>query len=193
MDEIRQEIAPFMQAAVATGEGSAEALRLGLCESCPLLNSMFNEIIRFYNSGSSVRQTMREVHIAGRVIPEDSTILMPRRHLLLAPEVFGPDAHLVNPYRFLRNKKLERHEYYEPWGQGTTRCSGKAIGRFEVLCFVAWTLWRYDIKAVGPGEKARDGTKGMRVPRMDIKKPSLGISKQVEKDDMIVEVRPRVS
>ncbi|KAK7949385.1 Pfs- NACHT and Ankyrin domain protein [Apiospora aurea] len=86
---------------------------------------------------------------------------------------------------------LERHEYYEPWGQGITRCSGKAIGRFEVLSFIAWALWRYEFKVVGEGQRAVDGTPGLRVPRIDLKKPSLGMSKQVEGDDMVVEVTQR--
>ncbi|KAK8093350.1 cytochrome P450 [Apiospora hydei] len=188
---VRAEIAPFMTATADNGEDFAEPLRLGLCESCPLLNSVFNEILRFYNTGSSVRQTTREVRIDGRRVPGDTTILLPRRHLLLAPEAFGPDAHTVDPYRFFRDKGLERHEYYEPWGQGITRCSGKAIGRFEVLSFIAWALWRYEFKVVGEGQRAVDGTPGLRVPRIDLKKPSLGMSKQVEGDDMVVEVTQR--
>ncbi|KAK8135164.1 cytochrome P450 [Apiospora sp. TS-2023a] len=195
MASIRTEIEPFMTAATQNGDKfAAEPLRLGLSESCPLLNSLFHEVLRFYNTGSSVRQTTREVQISGRwCVPADCTILLPRRHLLLDPAVFGTDANIVDPYRFLRDRELERHEYYEPWGQGITRCSGKAIGSFEALSFIAWALWRYEFRVVGAGERAADGetvgTAGL--PRIDLKKPSLGMSKQVEGDDMVVEVTQR--
>lgn len=148
MSAIRTEITPVMTG-ISSKEGDiSEIMHNGLLRSCPLLNSVFNEIIRFYNTGSSIRQTVRSVRIGGKVIPAGSKILLPQRQLLLAPEVFGHDAHVVNPYRFLLNKDIERHAYYRPFGQGITQCSGKTIGRYEVLSFVAWALWRYEFKVV---------------------------------------------
>jgi hypothetical protein len=43
---------------------------------------------------------------------------------------------------------------------------------------------------VGPAEEALS-IKGMPFPRLDEGKPSLGISKQVEGDDMIIKVTNR--
>ncbi|KAG6356249.1 hypothetical protein INS49_015636 [Diaporthe citri] len=187
--DVRKEIVPIMEAVSRTKSNYSEMMRDGLFRSCPVLNSVFNEILRFYNTGSSMRETTREACIAGKTIPKGTKIILPQRQLLLAPEAFGEDAQTVNPYRFVQNKDIERHEYYRPFGQGITHCSGKTIGRFEVLAFVAWALWRYKLKVVALGQKAIDGTEGKTVPRIDLKKPSLGISKQIEGDDLVLEVR----
>lgn len=204
IEAIREEITPLMEAltsnppspsaapaAPQASDDFLEIFRDRMIKSCPLLNSLFNEVIRFYSTGSSVRQVMRPVRIGGKRIPVGTKLLLPQRQLLVAPEAFGPDAHTIDPERFLRRKDLDRHEYYRPFGGGITLCSGKAVGRYEVLSFVAFALWRYDFEVVPEGVTAGDGTRGMAVPRIDLKKPSLGVSKQVEGDDMIVIVKKR--
>ncbi|CAH0038131.1 unnamed protein product [Clonostachys solani] len=191
MAAIRAEIAPTMTAVDESKEEASETLRAGLVQGSPLLNSVFNEIIRFYNTGSSMRETTRETNISGKRIPAGTKIVLPQRQLLLDTGAFGQNANIVDCYRFFRNKELERHEFYRPFGQGITLCSGKKIGRFESLSFVAWALWRFDIKEVRAGQRASDGTAGLVVPRLDLQKPSLGISKQVEGDDMVLEVSSR--
>ncbi|KAI1821858.1 cytochrome P450 [Xylaria intraflava] len=187
---LRSEIAPKMVSLAKGKDVSSESLRTYL-DQCPLLNSLFNEIVRFYNTGSSMRETARPIHLGNKIVPKGSRIVLPKRHLLLDPAVFGEDANVVNPYRFIQNKALEKHEYYHPFGQGITRCSGKIIGRFEVLSFVAWTLWRYEFVVIPETQKAVDGTQGMAMPRIDFGKPSLGISKQVEGDDLVIQIQKR--
>ncbi|RYP77924.1 hypothetical protein DL769_003297 [Monosporascus sp. CRB-8-3] len=193
---IRDEIKPLMAVIASKGFPLAQAdvpdiFRNHMIDSCPLLSSLFDEIIRFYSTGASVRQTMQPVKIDGKQIPVCTKLLLPQRQLLVAPEAFGKDAHVVNPERFLRRKDLGRHEYYRPFGGGITLCSGKTVGRYEVLSFVAFALWRYDCEVILEGGTAVDGTKGMAVPEMALKKPSLGISKQVEGHDMIVTLKKR--
>ena len=193
---IRAEIAPTMVDIISRGASItqfelSEILRTKMMQSCPVLNSMFNEVIRFYSTGSSVREAVRPVRIDGKVVPKGTKFLLPQRQLLVAPEAFGEDADRINPYRFIQRKDLDRHEYYRPFGGGITLCSGKTVGRYEVLSFVAWALWRYDCEVVPNGGQAVDGTKGMGIPRIDLKKPSLGVSKQVEGDDMVVMLRRR--
>lgn len=187
--DVRSEIAPIMKAVGRSKSNYSDFMRDGLFRSCPVLNSTFSEIVRFYNTGSSMRKTTREACIDGKTVPEGTHIILPQRQLLLATEAFGEDAHTVNPYRFVQNKNIERHENYRPFGQGITHCSGKTIGRYEVLSFVAWAIWRYKLKVVPESQRAIDGSKGKAVPRIDLKKPSLGISKQIEGDDLVLEVR----
>lgn len=168
-----------------------ETLRAGLVQPSPLLNSVFNEVIRFYSTGISMRDMTREMHIGGSKIPPGSTILIPQGQFMLDQGAFGLDAQIVNNYHFFHNKELERHEFYRPFGQGITRCSRKTIGLFESSSFVAWALWRYDLKMVHENQRAADGTKVSVVPRIGLKKPSLGISKQVKGDDMLLEISCR--
>ncbi|KAI0513197.1 cytochrome P450 [Xylaria bambusicola] len=190
LSAIRNEISPLMS--LAERENDLESLRLGLMRSCPLLNSLFNEIIRFYNTGSSMRETVCATRIANKTIPKGTRIFLPQRHLLLDPEAFGEDAHTVNPYRFVQNKSLEKHGYYRPFGHGITQCTGKMIGRFEVLCFVAWAVWRYEFVVLSGTSKATKSKQGIQIPRIDLKKPSLGMSKQVEGDDLVLQIWKRI-
>lgn len=194
---LRTEITPAISAITSRGSSLTQAalteiLRTQLIQSCPLLNSLFNEVIRFYSTGSSVRETFHPVRIDGKHVPAGAKLLLPQRQLLVAPEAFGPDAHIINPARFIEQKGLDRHEYYRPFGGGITMCSGKTVGRYEVLSFVAWALWRFEFEVVPEGGRAFDGTEGRAVPSIDVRKPSLGISKQVEGDDLVVVLRRKV-
>ncbi|KAI0539579.1 cytochrome P450 [Xylaria digitata] len=191
MPAIRYEISPTMMNLTKCEDDSSESLRAGLVQLCPLLNSLFNEVLRFYNTGSSMRETVRSIRVGDKTVPAHTRIFLLQRHLFMDPGAFGEDAHVVNPYHFIQNKTIEKHKYYRLFGHGITQCSGKTIGRFEVLCFVAWAWWRYEFAVVSETQKAVDGTQGMAMLRIDLKKPSLGISKQIEGDDMVLEIRRR--
>lgn len=133
---------------------------------------------------------MKTTVLEGKTIPADTIAFMPQRLLLLSPEAFGEDAHEMNPYRFLKTKKLERSEFYRPFGSGVTLCSGRIVGRQEALAFVAILLLRYDIRALQPGEKLL-GVEGKPFPRVDETKPSLGVATQMKGDDLVLAVTPR--
>ncbi|KAL4942117.1 cytochrome P450 [Aspergillus oleicola] len=195
VDEIRQEIAPIMTKGVnATRHGGeatlARAIKDDLVNACPLLNSTFNETLRYYRTGSSIRQCTRDSQIDRYKLSKGTMVLLPVRNHLMSAEVFGPDAHLFNPYRFMCNSALERSEYFRPFGSGMTRCSGKNVAHSEVLALVALALWRFDIEAVEPGSEAL-GVKGLAFPRLDEAKPMNGVARQVEGDDMVLRVRER--
>ena len=191
---VREEIFVAMTATESTesafGDTLAEVVTRDLVSCCPLLNSAFNEVLRVHSTGSTVREVVRPVRVRGKSIPLGTKVLLPQRQLLLATEAFGSDAREVDLSRFLKDKSLERHAYYRPFGGGITLCSGRVIGRREVLAFVALALWRYDMQPVKAGEEAF-GVKGMPFPKLDEGKPSLGMSKQVEGDDVIVKVTKR--
>lgn len=57
--DTRKEIVPVMEAVRRTKSDYSEMMRNGFCRSCPVLNPVFNKIIRFYNTGSSMRETTR--------------------------------------------------------------------------------------------------------------------------------------
>lgn len=191
---VTEEISPIMEATESiTGSAGpvlAEATQNHLIESCPLLNSAFHEVLRVCSTGSTVREVMRPVQVGNKAIRKGAKVLLPQRQLLLSREGFGPNAREVDLSRFSRDKSLERNAYYRPFGGGTTLCSGRFLGKREVLAFVALALWRYEIQPVKVGEETV-GVKGMPFPRLDERKPSLGISKQVEGDDLIVKVTNR--
>lgn len=193
-DTLREEIASAMEAFESPAERDkanlADITRRNLVDACPLLNSAFNEIVRVCSTASSLREMVKPGRIGTKYLPVGTLVFLPQRQVLLLEEVFGPNAHEVDLTRFATNKSLERNAAYRPFGGGTTLCSGRVLGRREVLAFVALALWRYDMKVINAGEESL-GIHGQQFPRLDAAKPSIGVSKQVEGDDMIVKVSKR--
>ena len=192
---LRDEMTPMMEAIESSNEGFtgvtlADIAKQDLITSCPLLNSAFNEVLRVSSTGSTVREATRPVRVGEKTISKGTKVLLPQRPILMGTEYFGSNARDVDLSRFVKDKTLGRKEYYRPFDGGITLCSGRVLGKREVLAFVALTLWRYDMQVVNVGEAAM-GVKGRPFPRLDEGKPSLGISKQVEGDDMIVMVKRR--
>ena len=194
LDNIRAEIASIMETLQAreglSGPITARLTTQDFITSCPLLNSAFNETLRVASTGSSIREVTRTVHVRDKILTKGTQVILPHRQLLMAEEAFGHDAKETDLARFAKDKSLERHPYYKPFGGGVTLCTGRFLGKREVLAFVALALWRYDFHVIQRGEEAL-GVKGMATPRLDEAKPSLGVSKQVEGDDMIVSVKQR--
>lgn len=188
---LREEITPAMEATESpddmTGATIADITTRILAESCPLLNSAFDETLCVSSTGCSVRETTKPARIGGKHIPIGTKILIPQRQMLHSTEVFGPNACEVDLSRFAKNQSLNRSDYYRPFGGGVTLCSGRIVGKREVLAFVALALWRYDMQIVKAGEEAL----GMPFLMLDEGKPSLGNSKQVEGNDLIVKLTNR--
>ncbi|KAK6829637.1 hypothetical protein PG987_010221 [Apiospora arundinis] len=195
-EALMEEIAPAMQAIEKADSKDPAALteivRTRLIQDAPLLNATFDETVRTCSTNASTRDVKRPVSLGGKVLRPGTVILMPQRPNLLAPEAFGGDAEDFDPHRFLQNKRLTRQEFFRPFGGGVTLCSGRTVARYEVLTFVAFALWRYDIKVVGEGERVQ-GVYGKGFPRLDEAKPSLGVAKQCEGDDVIVVLRKKTT
>lgn len=87
---IREEIAPTMKTIESSeemvGATLADITKRNLVDSCPLLNSAFNEVLRITSTGSSVREVMKPVRIGSKTIPIGTKVLLPQRQLLLATE-----------------------------------------------------------------------------------------------------------
>lgn len=190
-DSLRKEIAPAMGSVEfcekLSGKFLADTVKDKLLENCPMLNSVFNETLRVSSTGSSVRQTMRPVTLAGKSLPEGIKILLPVRQLLFSNEAFGATAREIDFTRFMNDKSLVRKSHFRTYGGGTSLCTGRFLGKREVLSFVAYALWRYDTTVVGPGEEVL-GVSGKAFPRLDEAKPSLGVSKQIEGDNLVVKL-----
>lgn len=193
-ETLRKEIASAMEAFESPENRDkvslADITRRNLVDACPLLNSAFNEILRVCSTACSLREVIKPVRIGNIYLPIGTVVFLPQRQLLFLEEAFGLNAHEVDLSRFATNKPLERNAGYRPFGGGTTLCSGRVLGKREVLAFVALALWRYDMKIINAGEEYQ-GIKGHQFPRLDAAKPSIGVSKQVEGHDMIVKVTKR--
>ncbi|QMW47793.1 hypothetical protein G4B11_011311 [Aspergillus flavus] len=194
VNEIREEIAPMMRAldSSPTIDGTilADVSKDPLLNSCPIMNSTFNETLRFTATGSSFRETTRDTTLDGRRIPKGTKIIIPQRTQMMHSAAFGPDPETFDCYRFYRNKSLLRKVEFRGFGGGTTLCSGRVVGRHQVLAYLALLFWRYDLEVIGPDQEVL-GVRGKGFPRLDEAKPSLGPGKPIDGDDQILRLTRR--
>ncbi|OCL02126.1 cytochrome P450 [Glonium stellatum] len=174
-----------IRAEILSGFGSSDSLNITyLLESCPLLNSAYEETLRITDWPVGVRTVMAPFTLHGKRLRPGRKLLMHYRQMHFDPAVFGDDATCFNPERFMRNKSLERSTSYRPFGGAGTYCPGRFLARREILLFVAVLLKRFDISLVEKNGKAP------RFPRLDDGLPTGGVIAPVFGDDVLLKVRP---
>ena len=177
LTEIRSEILQVVQ-----GSSDPSAMALSLAD-CARTQAVYHEVLRLATSSVSVRNVAVSTTIGGKQLRPGSRIIIPYRQLLFDDSVFGHDAAEFNPWRFLENKSLHRSTSFKPFGGGTTYCPGRFLARAEILTFVALALIRFDLKLANDKINAT-------LPRMEIKRPCLGIMGPQEGNDVAVMVKP---
>lgn len=154
-----------------------------LLHRCPLLTSLYEEILRLANAPIGTRVVVAECNLGGKLLRPGHKLLMPYRQMHCNPQVFGANAAQFDAERFLRNEGLVRNTSYRPFGGAATHCPGRFLARRDVYMFVALLLRRFDLSLYG-----KDG-KTPRFPRMDETIPSGGMMGPAAGDDVIVRVR----
>jgi len=173
LDTIREETRP----ALVGGEVDLPFL----LQRSPRLNAVFDEVMRLTNSSSSIRRATSDVRIGRFQLHPGPNVLIPYRQLHFNEKVFGDDAQVFNPWRFLENRSLNRSSSYRPFGGGTTYCPGRFIARQEVLAFIAIAINRHIITlAEAKGDEC--------FPALEEKKPCLGVMGPVNGDDIIIKI-----
>jgi cholesterol 7alpha-monooxygenase len=155
-----------------------------LFQSCPLLSSTCEEVMRLTNWPIGTRTVTAETYIGGKKLRPGRKLMMPYRSMHSDTNVFGADAAQFNPRRFMDNKALLKSTSYRPFGGAAHYCPGRFIARMEVQMFVAVMLNRFKIRLVdSSGKKAS-------FPKMDDSLPSGGIQAPAKGHDLIIRVTP---
>lgn len=123
-----------------------------LSNSCPHLNSLWDETIRLASSAASVRFLTRDVEIGGKILRKGNRIMMPQRQLHLNPQTFGTKAAEFDAERFIKDPGLRRHPSLRPFGGGTTLCPGRFLAKQTTLAFIALVLHRFNIALDPPSQ-----------------------------------------
>ncbi|PVH95062.1 cytochrome P450 [Periconia macrospinosa] len=148
-------------------------------EKSALLLSIWNEALRFCTSAITIRDVARETEIGGKMLKAGARVIVPYKQMLRDPEVFGHDADTFSPRRFLENKQLAKSPSFRPFGGGITYCPGRFLARKEVLLFVGLVMARFDVRKKDPSGP---------VPRLEEKRPCLGVLSARDGDDLLVSV-----
>lgn len=153
-----------------------------LTTRCPLLDASFNETLRLTMTASSARTVDAPTFVNGSLLTPNAKILMPYRQLHYDEEFFGPKTRSFDPYRFLNNPELQKSPAFKPFGGGMTLCSGRFLARAQILALTAVILGRYNMEVDGSEKSA---------PRLDMKKPTLGVMDPVDGEDVLLRLWPR--
>lgn len=116
------------------------------------LRAAFLETVRLNPPGSAVlRCADHDFEFAGYSIRTDDELLVVIASDHLDPELF-PSPHTFDPTRFLGpgNAELKRHVL--PFGSGTHRCTGAALGELIAVEMVSNWVTRFDLR-LEPGRR----------------------------------------
>lgn len=121
-------------------------------QSCPLLTSTFQEVLRQRTLGTQVRLVMEDTMLENKyLLKQDSTIIMPSRVIHTDPAIWGPDVSEFNHKRFAKDKKSQNTSIkpnpkaFRVFGGGTTLCPGRHFAMTEILSTVVMFILRYDL------------------------------------------------
>lgn len=142
-------------------------------QKLPYLNAFCNEIIRCYPLiPLTIKVAEKSTAIFGEHIPEGTAILFAAEAFNHDKELWGPDAHIFNPDRWLEagmaNSGGASSSYAMlSFGAGPLACIGQNIARAELACLVAAFVRRFEIDLVnaetagrsklGPFKRSKEG------------------------------------
>ena len=153
-------------------------------------------------SSSLMRFVTEPTPVGGKILRKGYNVMAPYRQLHYDKDVWGENADDFDPERFLGNKNLAKSPSYKPFGGGQYLCPGRFLARRVVFTFITLALSRFELAldtgvvtgTEGEAPKgSRFGGHPQRFPRVDLSKPALGSLAPVHGDEVIVQVRPRVS
>jgi cytochrome P450 len=138
MAEIRAEIEPAFKS-----DGTLDTYYL--VNHCPILDSVWNEILRYYVCVTTMRYITAPASLNDYSLKEGQNLLYSARQLAHDPAAFGPDFASFNPYRFRDDPSLQHSESFRPFGGGKHICPGRHLAKHVAAAFVALLLRNYDI------------------------------------------------
>jgi cytochrome P450 len=161
-----------------------------LRDSCPLLNSVYRETMRFCAPMSTTRYVLEDTIVADTyLLRKDSIVQIIGGLLHSDPATWGPDVDTFNPRRFYHtpngsktsengsapaSKESQIHPAaFRAFGGGTSLCPGRHFAQMEILSFTAAMITGFDM------EPPNGQAKVMWDPPMD------------EKTFLIAAIKPR--
>ncbi|KAK4209840.1 cytochrome P450 [Rhypophila decipiens] len=162
-----------------------------LCANAPYLDAILNEVLRLKNGSGAIREVLKDTTVGGKTLEAGNLAWIPFHQLHTNLNVWGSNAEDFDPFRFIKNKNLDRHPSFRPFGGGATLCPGTLLTKEEIFGFIAILLHRYDIRlatATSVGLKPGDNKK-QEFPRMNDLVPSTGVNGPMPGMDIVVDIK----
>ncbi|KAI1206943.1 cytochrome P450 [Annulohypoxylon truncatum] len=150
LDDIRKEIDACIE---TTTENSTTIKAIDITtlkESCSLLLSSYQEVLRYCSMGTSVREVMEDTYLGPWLLKKGAMLQMPSRIIHQDANIWGANVKDFNPRRFLPEEKQNRPRdtCFRAFGGGKTLCPGRHFATNEILAVVAVFIARLDMKPV---------------------------------------------
>jgi cytochrome P450 len=193
VSEIRSEVSQIITRKIVDGVDTVEMDITGFQKKCPLLCSSWEETLRLVGSASSVRMVVQDTVLANKyLLKAGSVVQMPSGVTHNSPEIWGDDAAIFNPRRFLRpdgkqdlaarEKRKVQTQGYFPFGGGKHLCPGRHFAFTEVMGFVATLVYGFEISMA-------DGSGTLRMPKLGKQKMGTGVRKPTSDVDILIKRR----
>lgn len=179
LEQIRDEIAPYVRVSSATPQDSAFLDIPGLSKGCQLLKACVFETYRLVNEPTSIRYLAHAVTVengnashnlkAGTFISVPHSTANRNSSIYINPDEFNPGRFLVNDAS--SGATMARYGRLKPWGMGVGICKGRVFAEKEILVLSAAIISNWDISPTsGTWEfpPMSPGT-GIRKPSSDIR------------------------
>lgn len=152
---IQAELAEVVQSA-GIGESKLTVDVAAIRERCPLLVSTSNEVLRFVGASTSTLIVHEDVYIDDRyLLTKGALVQISATAVHSDPDVWGPNAAVFDPERFLRPGGKVHPSAFRTFGGGSTLCPGRHLASDEILVFTAMFLHGFEVGFAGAGTAAR--------------------------------------
>ncbi|KAK6219338.1 hypothetical protein LQW54_002326 [Pestalotiopsis sp. IQ-011] len=136
---IRSEIDACTTTAVENGATVKTLDITTLKESCPLMLSAYQEVLRYSSMGTSVREVMEDTCLGPWLLKKGAMVQMPSRIIHQDANLWGSDVAEFNPRRFPPEEKKNRPSdvCFRAFGGVKTLCPGRHFTTNAILAVVA--------------------------------------------------------
>ncbi|KAI0891994.1 cytochrome P450 [Annulohypoxylon nitens] len=117
-------------------------------QSCPILLSVFQEMLRVNGTAVSARVAQEDLMLDNKyLIKKGGTVLIPSHTQHTDPSIWGKNAEEFYHKRFIREPGVRRPNpiAFRGFGGGTTLCPGRHFATTEALLFSALMVLRFDV------------------------------------------------
>lgn len=151
LEDIRKEVDACTATATEDGATIKTIDITTLKESCPLLLSAYQEVLRYCSMGTSVREVMEDTYLGPWLLKKGAMVQIPSRVIHQDSNLWGSNVADFNPRRFLLEEKKNRpgDVCFRAFGGGKTLCPGRHFATNEILAVVAVFIARLDMRPVG--------------------------------------------
>ncbi|KAK8959455.1 Cytokinin hydroxylase [Platanthera guangdongensis] len=106
-----------------------------------LLQMIINESLRLYPPASLLpRMAFKDTKLGDLEIPKGLSIWIPVLAIHHDEEIWGSDAHIFNPDRFLGRRSFAMSRHFLPFASGPRNCVGQAYAMMEAKVILAMLL-----------------------------------------------------